>query len=235
MHIYRLSLLALAGGLAAAAGCSTIKIGGERTPRFDKNGSEVVFISNIDVSRLSALVTSKAAVMNGGAIGSGVGSGFASVGAKPGMLAGGAVAGVAKAIRDSGKIEVNVVDFDAGTEAKKAQRGWDKILRTPWDGWEGLTPQTWARLMKDGDGYFVIPCDPACPAIPDASGAVTVLPKEKHMWVFNNGPKEFRVPRTIPAAAAEKIAPQWPAEFGAELLKRVRERDGGAPLTSAKN
>jgi hypothetical protein len=235
MNMKRLPLFVLTTGLIAAAGCATIKIGGDRTPRYDQDGNEVVFIANINVSRLSELVASKGAVMNGAAVGSGVGSGLASVGAKPGMLAGGAIAGAAKAIKDSGKLEVNVVDFDAGTEVKQSKRGWDSILRTPWEGWEGLRPQTWARLMKDVDGYYVVPCNPACLPIADATRAVTSLPKEKQMWVFIDGSKEFRVPKSIPVSVAEKIAPQWPAELGAELLQRVRERDGGGSAVSAKN
>lgn len=234
MHTKRLPLIVLTSGLVAAAGCATIKIGGDRTARHDKDGNEVVFISSINVSRLSGTVLSKNTVVNGVAVGSEVGSGLASVGTGAGMITGGVIAGAAKAIKDSGKLEVNVVDYNAGTEAKKS-RGWDKILRKPWAGWEGLRAQTWARLVKDEDGYLVLPCDPACPAVADPSGAVTSLPADKHLWVFSDGPKEFRVPRSIPASVAEKIAPQWPAELGAELLQRVRERDGGASSLSAKN
>jgi hypothetical protein len=55
------------------------------------------------------------------------------------------------------------------------------------------------------------------------------------VWVFYNGPEEFRIPKTIPGSVGEKIAPQWPVELGTELLLRDRECDSGTASLSVKS
>ena len=155
------ALLALIVIMSSA--CSTIS-------RYDKDGNEVVFIMDIDDSRLTKASPSGGSINEGAVLGRAITSSSLSA-ASTGILGGGLIAGIYTSIRDKGKIEVFITDYDHVLEEKPTPIGRaHKQTSEPWEGCDQLRKGTWAKIIRNGGDFKLIACSPECNAVPDTTG-----------------------------------------------------------------
>lgn len=150
-------------------GCSTIRLGGaEFVKRYDTEGNEVAYI--IEVNRPAGVDAKdvKTGVRRAGVPAAQV---FGTTGYIVGALVGGLIGAATSAVSNDGKIRVKYTDYMMGYERNtRSMMPLEQIDRKAWINSGLLKSGTWARIERRNGDVYLMPCDPACPAVPDKSG-----------------------------------------------------------------
>lgn len=217
MAFRQLGIAAMQAVSLLAAGCATIKFGGEPfVPRYDKEGNEVAFILDLDTpSGVDGEKANKGADL-GLFVGHNV---FGTAGAVVGALGGALVGAGASLISDRGKVMVKYTDFWLGYERNTRSRmPQEKIIRPNWQGSENLQKGTWARILRDREGVYLVACDPVCPAIPKPSGK------------FPEPTGELKVPFSPDSTLGKELAAR--RAYVKEKSQKDVQRGGDAALSN---
>lgn len=156
-------------------GCSTIKLGGaEFVKRYDTEGNEVAYI--VEINR-PAGVDAKDVNLGSNRLGQPAGHVFGMTGMIVGSLVGGLIGAATSAISNDGKIRVKYTDYMMGYERNtRSMMPLEQIDRKAWINSGLLKTGTWARVERRNGYVYLLPCDPACPAVADKSGIFPLEP-----------------------------------------------------------
>lgn len=136
--------------------------------RYDTEGNEVAYI--IEINRPSG-VDKKDVDTGIRRVGVPAAHAFGTPGLIVGSLVGGLIGVATSAFSNDGKIRVKYTDYMMGYEKNtRSMMPLEQIDRKAWINSGLLKTGTWARVERRNGDVYLLPCDPACPAVPDKSG-----------------------------------------------------------------